>query len=142
MLAKKDCEHRFEVTPVGAPKLVEDLRYAKDAPKPAAAPAAGPEAEFGFLKLRYKLPKEEVSRLLTLAITPSLEVRTVAAAPEDVRFSIAVASFGQLLRGQPFMKAFTYDDVIALANSAKGEDPFGYRAEMVSLVRLAKSARP
>jgi hypothetical protein len=35
----------------------------------------------------------------------------------------------------------SYDDVIALAQSARGDDPFGYRAEFINLVRLAKSAR-
>jgi Ca-activated chloride channel family protein len=37
---------------------------------------------------------------------------------------------------------FGYDDVVDLAMSAKGDDPFGYRAEFINLVRLAKSARP
>jgi len=32
--------------------------------------------------------------------------------------------------------------VIALAAVARGDDPFGYRAEFVSLARLAKTARP
>ncbi|MFM9942510.1 MAG: von Willebrand factor type A domain-containing protein [Hyphomicrobiaceae bacterium] len=139
----------YEITPVGAPRVVDDLRYAPPAAK-AAAPApdaprtepAPASNELGFLKLRYKLPKEEASRLLTVAITPSFEVPTVAAAPADVRFSVAVAAFGQLLKGHPFLKSYNYDDVIALANGAKGEDAFGYRAEMISLVRLAKSARP
>ncbi len=139
----------YEVTPVGAPRTVDDLRYGSPAAKPAAVPTPAPAAptteaasELGFLKLRYKLPKEETSRLLTVAITPSLEVATVSAAPEDVRFSVAVSAFGQLLRGLPHMKSYGYDDVIALANGAKGEDAFGYRAEMINLVRLAKSARP
>jgi Ca-activated chloride channel family protein len=140
----------YEITPVGAPRLVDDLRYAPPTAKaaapaaPAAQPAApaGIEAEYGYLKLRYKLPKEEASRQLTLAIAPGLELPAVAAAPEDVRFSVAVAAFGQILRGLPYMKSYMLDDVIALANSAKGADPYGYRAEMVSLARLAKSARP
>lgn len=131
----------YEITPVGAPRLVEDLRYGKAAAQPAAA-ATGPESEFGFLRLRYKLPKEDASRLLTLAIGPQLEKANVAAAPAEVRFSTAVAAFGQLLRGLPHLKSYGYDDVIALANGAKGDDPFGYRAEFVNLVRLAKSARP
>ena len=54
----------------------------------------------------------------------------------------AVAAYGQLLRGSPYLGAYGYDDVIALAQGAKGDDPFGYRAEFVNLVRLAKSARP
>jgi Ca-activated chloride channel family protein len=31
--------------------------------------------------------------------------------------------------------------VIALGQTARGADPFGYRAEFLNLVRLAKSAR-
>jgi Ca-activated chloride channel family protein len=38
------------------------------------------------------------------------------------------------------MGSFSYDDVATLAQGAKGDDPFGYRAEFVNLVRLAKSA--
>ncbi len=45
------------------------------------------------------------------------------------------------LKGAPYLKSFSYDDVIALAQSAKGDDKFGYRAEFINLVRLAKSAR-
>jgi Ca-activated chloride channel homolog len=131
----------YEITPVGAPRLVDDLRYNKAAAQPAVA-ASGQDAELGFLRLRYKLPKEEASRLLTLAIAPALERPSIAEAPAEVRFSTAVAAFGQLLRGLPYLKSYGYDDVIALANGAKGDDPFGYRSEFVNLVRLAKSARP
>jgi Ca-activated chloride channel homolog len=59
-----------------------------------------------------------------------------------VRFSIAVAAFGQLLKGAPYTKGYTYDDVLALAQSARGADPFGYRSEFLNLVRLAKTAQP
>ena len=54
----------------------------------------------------------------------------------------AVAGFGQILQGGKYTGAFSYDDVIALANSAKGSDEFGYRAEFIQLVRLAKTASP
>lgn len=136
----------YEVTPIGAPRLVEDLRYGTKTKEAAAAqPAVSGDVkdqEFGFLKLRYKLPKEDASKLVTLAIKPDLEKKSVAEASPDVRFSIAVAAFGQLLKGQPYLQSFGYDDVIALAQTAKGDDPFGYRAEFVNLVRLAKSAQP
>jgi len=39
------------------------------------------------------------------------------------------------------MKSFGYNDVIALAETARGKDRFGYRAEFLNLVRLAKTAR-
>ncbi len=132
----------YEVTPVGAPKLVEDLRYQPSKARPAPASGAEKGGELGFLKLRYKLPAEEASRLSTLAIGSAQEKRELAEASQETRFSIAVAAFGQLLRGLPYMKDYSYDDVIALASGARGEDRFGYRAELVNLVRLAKSARP
>ena len=56
-------------------------------------------------------------------------------------FATAVAGYGSLLRGDPYIaKAFNWDSVIDLANVAKGKDEFGYRAEFVSLARLAKTA--
>jgi len=133
----------YEITPVGSPKLVEDLRYPRPTATAAVAPAAeGKGAEYAFLKIRYKLPKEDTSRLIELAITPAIEKPAIGGASADVRFSIAVASFGQLLRGDPHLKGYGYDEVIALATGAKGDDAFGYRAEFVNLARLAKAAQP
>lgn len=57
-----------------------------------------------------------------------------------MKFSVAVASFGQLLKGGKYTGKMTYDDVIELAQKNKGSDEFGYRAEFINLVRLAKSA--
>ena len=61
-------------------------------------------------------------------------------APREARFAAAVAAFGQLLRGGRHTGGYAYDDVIALAQGARGEDSFGYRAEFINLVRLAKTA--
>ena len=35
---------------------------------------------------------------------------------------------------------FGYDSLIDMANAAKGDDLFGYRAEFVQLVRIAETA--
>ncbi|MGI9480304.1 MAG: vWA domain-containing protein [Hyphomicrobiaceae bacterium] len=131
----------YEMTPVGAEqKLVDGLRY-----QPTATRATGvkpdTKAEFAHLRIRYKLPKLDKSNLIALPVTSAMQARSVAATDADIRFSTAVAAFGQLLRGGIYMREFGYDDVIALASSAKGADPFGLRAEFVNLVRLAKSAR-
>jgi Ca-activated chloride channel homolog len=130
----------YEITPVGAPDAVDPLRYGPQAAQTRVRPE--PASEFGFLKMRYKLPKEEASKLLTIPLTNALEKRSIADASTEARFSVAVAGFGQILRGSPHLKDFTFDDVITLAGSARGEDPFGYRAEFLNLARLAKSARP
>jgi Ca-activated chloride channel family protein len=128
----------YEVTPVGSPKFVEDLRYKQ----PAVATPKDDKGEYAFLRINYKLPAESVSRRIELPINQALEKASVEQAPTDVRFSIAVAAFGQLIRGEPYLKGFGYDEVIALAAAARGDDLFGYRAELLNLVRLAKSARP
>ena len=134
----------YEIAPAGVPATVDGLRYAQPAEKTAApAPTpAGRAGELGYLKLRYKLPGEDKSRLIELAITHGHMRADVVAAPADVRFAIAVAGFGELLKGSPHTSTFAYDDVIALASGTRGDDPFGYRSEFLSLVRLAKSARP
>ena len=129
----------YEVTPVGAPKFVDDLRYRKPEAQPAQAASAG--GEQGFLKIRDKLPGEDVSKLIAVPVAADRESPDIQAVPEDVRFSIAVAAFGQLLRGDPYTGGYSFDHVIALAQTARGADPFGYRAEFLNLVRLAKAAR-
>lgn len=135
----------YEVTPVGAPKMIDDLRYGAPQPATVTAPRSASEvaanSELGFLKLRYKRPREETSQLVSLPIT-NAERTHLDAAPADVRFSIAAAAFGQMLKGEPYTQGYSYDDVLALAQGARGDDPFGYRAEFLNLVRLAKSARP
>jgi Ca-activated chloride channel homolog len=136
----------YEVTPVGAPVMSEELRYGKKtaATQPILRESDGAvqaSGELGFLKLRYKRPNEDVSKLIELPIVMERADQRIDAASTEARFSIAVAAFGQLVRGSPYLQGYTYDDVLALAQSARGEDPFGYRAEFLNLVRLAKSAR-
>ena len=125
----------YEVTPVGSPsQLMDDLRYSSDDEQAVA----GDVNEYGFLKIRYKLPGEETSKLISTPITTALEVDRIEDASETARFAASVAAFGQLLKGGRYLASYGYDDVIALAGSAKGDDEFGYRSEFINLVRLAK----
>ncbi|MBZ7922057.1 VWA domain-containing protein [Ensifer adhaerens] len=127
----------YEVTPKGSPAVLnDDLRYAT-AEKPAAE-ATGNSGELAFLKIRYKKPDGDKSELITTPVTEANAVPALAEASEDVRFSVAVAAFGQKLSGVSALADYSYDSVIDLAAAAKGADPFGYRAEFVNLVRLAK----
>ncbi len=140
----------YEVTPVGAPVMADALRYGKAAAAEPAAreadkvaqPGSASQSELGFLKLRYKRPNETSSQLISLPVTDDLAKANVMDVPAEQRFSIAVAAFAQLLKGESYVQGYAYDDVIALAQSARGDDPFGYRAEFLNLVRLAKSAQP
>lgn len=127
----------YEVTPTGSPAVLnDDLRYA-EAQKPAAE-ASPHGGELAFLKIRYKKPDGDKSELITTPVTEANAVPALAEASGDVRFSVAVAAFGQKLAGVTALNDYAYDAVIDLASAAKGADPFGYRAEFVNLVRLAK----
>ncbi len=126
----------YEFVPRGGKGWLGASRYAA----PAAPARDARTDEYAFLKIRYKLPGEKTSRLLTRPVTKRDELKSLAEAPDSIRFSVAAATFAQLLRGGKFTGSMNWDDVIALAADARGRDPFGYRAEFLNLVRLAKSA--
>jgi Ca-activated chloride channel family protein len=125
----------YEITPASeADKLVDPLRYGKHAKKKHAA---GPGDELCFVKLRYKLPGASASREIAHAVHPAKVENGFDAAPPDQRFAVAVAAFGQRLRGEAQLADYGYDRIADLANAARGDDPEGYRAEFVKLVRMA-----
>ena len=126
----------YEVVPVGGPRANGDLRYAK----PAATMAARGN-ELGFVKIRYKLPKSTVSRLITTPIDRRSAFARFEDAPQDARFAVGVAAFADMLRGGRYSASFNYDDVLRIVSGAKGKDEFGYRSELVQLVRAAKGSR-
>ncbi|TAE83531.1 MAG: VWA domain-containing protein [Alphaproteobacteria bacterium] len=131
----------YEITPTESKaRLIDAPRYGapSDAQPSGADHATDHANEYGFLKIRYKLPKQDTSRLMSTPITHHKEVKDSQDASNDARFAAAVAAFGQLMRGSTMMNGFSYADVIALAQQAKGRDPFGYRAEFIELVRLAQ----
>jgi len=115
---------------------MSDLRYLA-VPKTLAA--AG--SEYGFVKIRYKLPKSSTSRLISTPIDRRAEVASFAAAPQDARFAAAVAGFAELLRGGKYSGSMSYDDVLRIATASRGTDEFGYRSEFVQMVRSARNAR-
>ncbi len=114
---------------------IPPLRYQKT----GAEPGTEFSGEIAFLKIRYKQPDARTSTLITRPVTVADAFGTVEDAPRDVRFAAAVAAFGELLHGGRYTGEYGYDDVIALAQGARGDDPFGYRNEFIRLVRLAQS---
>lgn len=126
----------YEITPAGATRSADPLRYGWRASPPT------PGGELAFLKIRYKLSGEGRSRLIERPITRADAAPTLQAAPEPTRWAVAVAGFGQKLKQDPRVSdAFGWNDVVALAQGARGADPFGERAEFVQLVRAAADAR-
>lgn len=129
----------YDVTPVGAKqRQLDPLRYQRESER-TAPPANFRSDEMAFLKLRYKLPGEIASRLIEQPVRASDALAKIDTAPAEQRFAVAVAAFGQRLRGENAMDSFSYGKVAELANGARGADPEGYRAEFVRLVRMAET---
>jgi Ca-activated chloride channel family protein len=127
----------YEITPVGGKLSVDPLRY-EEAPKKVSYEAG---AELAYVKVRYKLPGGDTSTLIDQAITDADRSAAPDSAPEATRFALAVAAYGQTLRGDPWLAPdFGWDEIVALAQGARGEDEFGLRAEFVTLARAAANA--
>ncbi|MBF0311713.1 MAG: VWA domain-containing protein [Magnetococcales bacterium] len=131
----------YELTMVGSPARQNDaLRYAKShakAKKESTAPLPGDE--YAFLKIRYKLPGEQSSKLIEQPINDEARFISLKKTPSDFRFAAAVAAAGQKLQNSTYLGDFSYDKIMDLGNKSKGEDPGGYRQEFLNLLKLAQT---
>ena len=126
----------YELVPAGGKVELPDvdpLRY-------QAAPTENQNEQVAdellTLKLRYKQPDGDTSQLLEFPTTDA--DTSFSKATPDFQFAAAVASFGMLLRGSVHQGLSTYDAVLEIAESAKGPDKHGYRAEFIEIVKRAK----
>lgn len=129
----------YEIVPTGEEFQepdVDELKYQH----PAGLTDAAETEELLTLKMRYKEPDEDTSSKLEWPVTDS--GHRFGEASTDMQFAAAVASFGMLLRDSQYKGDATYDAVAEIADSARGDDPEGDRAEFVELVRKAKQVMP
>jgi Ca-activated chloride channel family protein len=131
----------YEVVPVGVPMNlagVDPLKYQKPVAAPPSEAVDSPETL--NLRLRYKQPDGDTSKLLEIPITDN--GAKFEGASIDFKFASAVASFGMILRDSPYRGSATFETVRSLAQEGKGADNAGYRAEFAQLVGLAKALKP
>lgn len=125
----------YEISLVGnSSKYMDPLRYSN-----AATAKTDHKDEIALLRLRYKTPSSQTSKLIEQPIQTAEVENRLDKTSDHFRFAASVAGFGQLLRGGKYTADYKYDDVLELARNARGTDPFGYRGEFISLVNLAKS---
>jgi Ca-activated chloride channel family protein len=121
----------YEIIPAGSDEKVKKttkLKYQET----KISSSASESMEIMTVKLRYKPPKEETSKLVE---QPLIDRRvSLEETSDNFRFSSAVAGFGMLLRDSKFKGNLTYEAVAALAKGSKGKDAEGYRAEFIRLV--------
>ena len=124
----------YELTLKGNTASVDPLRYGKD--KTATTDQS---AELAFLRLRYKEPEGEVSKLMEWPLHRQDIKTSISQTSNEFRFATAVAAFGQQLRGGKHTGEMSYTDIAKLASESRGADTFGYRGEFLRLVNLAQS---
>lgn len=122
----------YEIVPVGSgAEQLPALRYGDT---PAAAKDHGNEV--AEVRLRYKLPGQEQSTLIT---RPILASSLQATPSESLRFASAVAGFADALRGGQRMPGWSWEQILATAREARGDDPEGERAQFIQLVSTGQA---
>jgi Ca-activated chloride channel family protein len=125
----------YELIPKGSEadskSKVDALRYG------TPAMSNGNLDELLTVKLRYKLPKETESSLLSFPVLVS-SVRKAGQESADFRFASAVAGFGMLLRDSPYKGNAGFDSVLKIAQTSVGKDPSGYRRGFLEMIKQAQ----
>lgn len=133
----------YELVPVtgknaeGERPAVDELKYQKPAAD-VAAPAAV-QNELLTLKLRYKQPDGETSKLIETPVVDS--GLPYGKATADFKFAASVGLFGMILRDSPYKGTATLDAAAELASEGLVNDASGYRAEFVELIKTAKGLK-
>lgn len=122
----------YEIIPTGVDsefiKDIDPLKY-----QDTQVSNTSKSNELLTVKFRYKEPDGETSKLISQTVKKGTKN-----ASENLNWATAVAGFGMILRDSEFKGDLTFNQVIQLAKLSKGEDKFGYRAEFIQLVELAK----
>ena len=126
----------YEIVPAGEAVLngdVDPLKYQQAADPPARTIATN-ATELMNIKVRYKAPDADVSKLLEFPVRESALKMT-----PNLGFAAAVAEFGMLLRRSEFKGSASWQDTLSLAREHRGSDADGYRAEFIRLIDLASA---
>ncbi len=124
----------YEIIPAGVNsqflKDVDDLKYTSNVKNNAFGD------ELLNVKIRYKKPDGNTSKLITKQVMNS--DLAVAQATADLNFMASVALFGMHLRESEFANGSTKEEVVRMAESGRGKDAEGYRAEFIRLVKASE----
>jgi Ca-activated chloride channel family protein len=120
----------YEIVPAGLPvpgAKVDALKYQTKA-------APGASNELMTIKVRYKAPDADQSKLVSKIVTPADRHATQSA---DFRWATAIAAFGMMLRESPYRGNLSWPQIQAMAEAARGDDRDGYRGEAMKLIAAA-----
>ena len=67
-------------------------------------------------------------------MSPAAEFETST----EFSFAAGVAAYGMILRNSPYMGTATFDMAYELVQGGTYFDPFGYRADLLNIIKKAK----
>ena len=124
----------YEITPVGSgQQRLPALRYRATGAAAIAKP--GQAGEVAHLRLRYKRPGNDRSRLIE---TPILASQLRAQPGESMRLAATVAGFADALRGGARTDGWGWQAIADAARASRGQDRGGERAELLRLIETAR----
>ena len=122
----------YEITPVGSgAERLPPLRYGDT----ETTATKGNAKELAHLRLRYKRPGEDTSRLIE---TPILRSQLAAKPGESMRFATTVAAFADALRGGKQIGQWSWNEIASSAKQSLGSDRWGQRKEFIGLIERAQ----
>ena len=124
---------RSEPNPAASVPPVDPLKYQPNPMSIATSLGKNVSPELLTVKLRYKEPEGETSKLIERSFVDS-GTQFASAAP-DLKFAAAVAEFGMILRDSAYKGNGSLGSVAEWAQKGKGADENGYRAGFLALVR-------
>jgi Ca-activated chloride channel homolog len=126
----------YEIVPAG--QKVDnggiELKYSKYVPS-----GTNFDSELATVKLRYKEPDGNQSKLLSIGVLDN--VTAIEVASEDLRFAAAVAQFGLVLRDSRYKGDSNFASIASLASGALGSDVKERRAEFLDLINRAATLK-
>lgn len=125
----------YELVPAGSAESpdVDPLRYQSTS---ANTNTSKYSAEYLTIKLRYKLPDEQTSRLMQKQVKDYINDEDDMS--DNMKFAAAVSEFGMILRNSEYKGTSTLDGAALLAREARGVDEDGYKAEFIRLIKTVK----
>ena len=122
----------YELTLVGNKGQVDALRYQQKK-------VISTSDELLQVKIRYKLPGESESKLISQVVNKQQVLPDFESASQDFKFATSVAAFAQKLKQSLYLGQMNYRDIASIARENRGDDPYNYRGEFVNLVELASA---
>lgn len=125
----------YEIIPAGVePSFLKDVDPLKYQQQPKKKRTQFNQ-EMLTIKLRYKTPQGDVSKLLVHTV--GQEAIPLKSVSDNFRLAASVAGFAMLLRDSKYKGNMDFTKIINLAKSSLEDDKEGYRKEYIGLVNTA-----